>query len=88
MEQHDPTSLVAIERAIAEGEALLRRQQASLAELEVAAAPTEANRAVIQALEEALDRLRAARIAAIRAEASARVNHAKPPSKRPATQDR
>ncbi|MGO4416635.1 hypothetical protein AB4Z27_27065 [Cupriavidus sp. KB_39] len=67
------TSLVAIERAIAEAEGMLDRQQASQAMLEADSAPAAASRALIQTLEETLDWLRAARVDAILAEALARM---------------
>lgn len=67
------TSLVTIERAIVEAEGILQRQQASLAKLEAARAPTATSRALIQTLEETLHWLRAARVDAILAEALARM---------------
>lgn len=73
MDVSDALSLVTLEQAIVEAEARLCRQRATLAELDAAAAPIEACRSLIAALEATLERLRAARIDAIRAEASSRV---------------
>lgn len=66
-------SLVTIERAIAEAEGILQRQQAALARLEAARAPTATSRAFIQTMEETLDWLRAARADAILAATLARM---------------